>query len=61
MKKEYIGNDFDDFLREENLLEASEVTAATLLSQHPEFTLFLDERFAEKATIPLEELESEAS
>ena len=34
---------------------------ATLLSQSPEFMRFLDERFAEKATIPLEELEAEAS
>ena len=34
---------------------------ATLLSQNPELMRFLDERFAEKATIPLEELESEAS
>ncbi len=28
MKKEHIGSDFDDFLREEHLLEASEATAA---------------------------------
>ncbi len=28
MKKEHIGSDFDDFLREENLLEISEATAA---------------------------------
>jgi hypothetical protein len=28
MKKEHIGSDFDDFLREEDLLEVSEVTAA---------------------------------
>lgn len=28
MKKKYIGSDFDDFLREENLLEDSEATAA---------------------------------
>jgi len=28
MKKEHIGSDFDDFLREERLLEASEATAA---------------------------------
>ena len=28
MKKKHIGSDFDDFLREENLLEASEATAA---------------------------------
>ncbi len=27
MKKEHIGSDFDDFLREENLLEVSEATA----------------------------------
>jgi hypothetical protein len=34
---------------------------ATLLSQNPEFMRFLDERFAEKATITLEDLEAEAS
>jgi hypothetical protein len=34
---------------------------ATLLSQNSEFMRFLDERFAEKATITLEELEAEAS
>lgn len=28
MKKEHIGSDFDDFLREEHLLEVSEATAA---------------------------------
>ncbi|HYX24332.1 MAG TPA: XRE family transcriptional regulator [Thermoanaerobaculia bacterium] len=28
MKKEHIGSDFDDFLREENLLDAAEATAA---------------------------------
>jgi len=28
MKKKHIGSDFDDFLREEHLLEASEATAA---------------------------------
>jgi len=28
MKKEHLGSDLDDFLREENLLEASEATAA---------------------------------
>jgi antitoxin HicB len=28
MNKGYIGRDFDDFLREENLLEDSEATAA---------------------------------
>jgi len=28
MKKKYLGSDFDDFLREENLLEDSEATAA---------------------------------
>ena len=28
MKKEHIGSDFDDFLREENLLEIAEATAA---------------------------------
>src|SRR4051794_14444775 len=28
MKKEHIGSDFDDFLREEHLLEISEATAA---------------------------------
>ena len=28
MKKKHIGSDFDDFLREENLLEVSEATAA---------------------------------
>ena len=28
MKKEHLGSDFDDFLREEHLLEASEATAA---------------------------------
>jgi antitoxin HicB len=28
MKKEHLGSDFDDFLREERLLEASEATAA---------------------------------
>lgn len=28
MKKERLGSDFDDFLREEHLLEASEATAA---------------------------------
>jgi hypothetical protein len=27
MKKKHIGSDFDDFLREEHLLEASEATA----------------------------------
>jgi len=27
MKKEHLGSDFDDFLREERLLEASEATA----------------------------------
>jgi len=32
---------------------------ATLLSQNLEFMRFLDERFAEKATITLEELEAE--
>jgi hypothetical protein len=36
-------------------------TEATLLSQNPEFMRFLDERFAEEATIPLEQLESEAT
>ena len=34
---------------------------ATLLSQNSELMSFLDERFAEKATIILEELETEAS
>jgi hypothetical protein len=34
---------------------------AALLSQNPGFTCFLDERFTEKATISLEELEAEAS
>jgi hypothetical protein len=34
---------------------------ATLLSQNSEFMRFLDKRFAEKATITLEELEAEAS
>jgi hypothetical protein len=34
---------------------------ATLLSQNSEFMHFLDERFAEKATITLEELETETS
>jgi hypothetical protein len=34
---------------------------AALLSQNPEFMRFLDERFGEKATITLEELEAEAS
>jgi antitoxin HicB len=28
MKKEHIGSDFDDFLREEGLLDATEATAA---------------------------------
>jgi hypothetical protein len=28
MKKEYLGSDFDDFLREEHLLEVSEAAAA---------------------------------
>ncbi|HEY0555684.1 MAG TPA: XRE family transcriptional regulator [Thermoanaerobaculia bacterium] len=28
MKKEHFGSEFDDFLREENLLEISEATAA---------------------------------
>jgi antitoxin HicB len=28
MKKEHLGSDFDDFLREEHFLEASEATAA---------------------------------
>jgi hypothetical protein len=28
MKKKHIGSDFDDFLREEHLLEVSEATAA---------------------------------
>ena len=28
MKKEHLGSDLDDFLREEDLLEASETTAA---------------------------------
>jgi len=28
MKKEHLGGEFDDFLREENLLEASEAVAA---------------------------------
>jgi antitoxin HicB len=28
MKKEHLGSDFDDFLREEHLLEVSEATAA---------------------------------
>jgi len=28
MKREHIGSDFDDFLREENLLENSEAIAA---------------------------------
>jgi hypothetical protein len=28
MKKKHIGSDFDDFLREEDLLEAAEATAA---------------------------------
>lgn len=28
MKKQHIGSDFDDFLREERLLETSEATAA---------------------------------
>ena len=28
MKKKHIGSDFDDFLREEHLLEAAEATAA---------------------------------
>ena len=28
MKKEHLGSDFDDFLREENLLEGAEATAA---------------------------------
>lgn len=28
MKKEHLGSDFDDFLREEGLLEASEASAA---------------------------------
>jgi predicted XRE-type DNA-binding protein len=28
MKKEHIGSDFDDFLRDEHLLEAAEATAA---------------------------------
>jgi hypothetical protein len=28
MKKEHLGSDLDDFLREENLLEVSEATAA---------------------------------
>lgn len=27
MRREHLGSDFDDFLREENLLEASEATA----------------------------------
>lgn len=27
MRKEHLGSEFDDFLREENLLEASEATA----------------------------------
>ena len=34
---------------------------ATLLSQNPEFMRFLDERFAEKATLTLEDLETEVS
>lgn len=34
---------------------------AALLSENPEFICFLDERFAEKATITLEELEAGAS
>lgn len=34
---------------------------ATLLSQNSEFMRFLDERFAEAATIRFEQLESEAS
>ena len=28
MKKEHLGSDFDDFLREEGILEAAEATAA---------------------------------
>jgi hypothetical protein len=28
MKKEHVGSDFDDFLRDEQLLEAAEATAA---------------------------------
>lgn len=28
MKKQHVGSDFDEFLREENLLEVSEATAA---------------------------------
>ena len=28
MKKAHVGSDFDDFLREDNLLEAAEATAA---------------------------------
>ncbi len=28
MKKEHIGSDFDEFLREENLLEVAEAAAA---------------------------------
>jgi hypothetical protein len=28
MKKKHTGSDFDDFLREENLLEVTEATAA---------------------------------
>ena len=34
---------------------------ATLLSQNLEFMRFLDERFAEKSTVTLEEFETEAS
>jgi len=34
---------------------------ATLLSQNSDLMRFLDERFAEKATLTLEELEAEAS
>lgn len=31
MKKEHLGGDFDDFLREEDLLETAEATAAKRL------------------------------
>jgi hypothetical protein len=70
MNTKHIGSDFDDFLREESLLEDSEATAAKrvvafldseaeILRQNSEFMRFLDERFSEAASIFLEQLETE--
>lgn len=38
MKQEYIGGDFDDFLREEGILESARAVAAKRIAQYPQFT-----------------------